>query len=267
MAKKPSAAIKLTAKYPDPESWKYETIEDGGAERQISIYEGKDLEDADIRNKRYDLDATAWCRKHYFWNAEEAALISFGRDPDKVVSRDEYVPRDNEDEDFKKHLELLDHIEKRVLLIKHAQEKGGLPEFFPPAMYIEWGKRSGFYIPKFVHAGLEKVEREREAMSQGKRPSIFPGIYLDPVEMSEDDSEQDAKKKGPSQQKKYENNLTKILLALLIKSDLIKKDPGDLSKTLAEILATKAHEEGDERLAVKDDTIKLRLKDAHELLK
>ena len=267
MAKKRSTAewIELMAKYPSPDYWMHEIIEDAGADRRISIYEGKDLDSADIRNQKYDLDKRIWCREKEFWDAEEAALISFGRDPDKVVKRDEYVPWDEDDEDFKKHSELWDQIEKRRLLIKDAQEKEMLPDFFPPKTYVKWAERMGFFIPGFVTNELDAIQREREAIRQGKRPSIFPGIYLDPVEMSEDDSERVSEKKGRSQQKRFDNNLLKILAAVLIYAKLGNK-PAELSKALADILENRALELANKRLLLGVSTIEERIEEALDLL-
>src|SRR4051794_2188819 len=87
------------------EDWMFEYTNDNT--RIVSIYNGTDFDKADIRNKHYAVDIT-WHRKNYFWNANDAALISFGRGPDKVVNRDEYVPFDDDDKDFKKHNELWD---------------------------------------------------------------------------------------------------------------------------------------------------------------
>jgi hypothetical protein len=238
------------AEHPAWDYWMYETIQD---QRVISIYEGKDLDKGDIRNKKYLLDQKTWCRQ-YFWDAEQAAVISFGRDPDKVVSRDEFVPWDEEDEDFKEHIKLWDQMEKRYLLIKEAQEKGILQEIFPPAMYIEWGKHKGFYIPDFVVGELEVVRHERSGRI--KPHKFFTGLYVDSDEGSENDSEQVSEK-----------NHIKIMLALLIESDLIKKGTGALSKKLAETLKTKAHDHGDDDLKLGDESIKERLDAAHDLLK
>ena len=131
--------------WPDPDWWMSEYINDNT--RIVSIYEGTDLDEADIRNKSYAVDIS-WHRKNYFWNANDAALISFGRNPDKVVDRDKYVPSDDDldEQQFKKHNELWDAITERRLLIEDAQSKRVLPEIFPPAMYIDWGKRLGFRV-------------------------------------------------------------------------------------------------------------------------
>src|SRR5438067_3675198 len=127
-------------------AWDYWMCDDLGNDRIISIHEGKSLSEADIRNEEYDLDVEKWCREWY-WEADEAATISFGRDPDKVKNADDSLPI-VEAEDRAKHNELIGHIDTLEGLIMEAQEqKLLLSPFFPPAMYVEWSRRVGVSIP------------------------------------------------------------------------------------------------------------------------
>jgi hypothetical protein len=239
--------------------WMYETLS-GETDRKISIYEGKDLAKKDVRNKDYDLDHRAWCRK-YFWNAEQAALISFVRDPDKVVSRDSWEQGDGyDDEDFERHNELWDQIEKLFELIKDSQKTAVLPEFFSPTMYIEWAKHIGFYFPDYVKRELENVERVRSK----KAIEIIPGKYVDSNEVPESNLKQVPEKK--SAQTKIANNDKTILLALLIESNLIKRGATELSMRLAKILRNKAFDEGDDALRLGDEAIAKRLQEARDLI-
>ncbi len=225
----------------DSEMWMWEYINDNT--RIVSIYEGTDLDEADIRNKHFAVDIT-WHRNNYFWNANDASLISYGRNPDKVVDRDKYVPSDDDldEQQFKKHNELWDAITERRLLIEDAQSKGVLPDPFPPAMYIDWGKRLGFTIARFVVADLETVDSERKAF----------------------DSKQDTK--AGSQQKRFDNNLIKVLGAILVHTKLDKKEPAALSTALEGILFSRASELHNKKINLSARTIEERLVEARELL-
>jgi hypothetical protein len=245
------------AELPSWDYWMYEKISDD-FDRFVSIYEGKDLDKKDIRNNDYVLDHKTWCRK-YFWNAKQAALISFVRDPNKVVARASWEG-DDYDEDFKRHSELWDQTERLLRLIEDSQEKGVLPKFFPPAMYVEWSTQMGFCFPSYIKAELENVERLRN----GKGGVEIFGRYFDADELPESALGQ-APEKKLGQQKK-ETNDRKILLALLIESNLIKRSTTEISKRLSEVLNKKAHDEGDDDLRLGDEAISQRVREARGLI-
>jgi hypothetical protein len=226
----------------DSETWMWEYI--GDDPRIVSIYEGTDLDEADIRHKRFAVDIS-WHKNNYFWNANQAAFITFGRDPDKVVKREDYVPSDDDEKDFRRHNDLWKQIDERRLLIEDAQRNGVLPEFFPPAMYIDWGKRLGFDIPRFVVSDLEIVNSERMAIDEAN-------VRNTPL--------------GGAQQKRLENNVIKILGAVLIYAKLEKKEPAALSAGLEKVLSEKAIKLADKKLNLSVKTIEERLVEARELL-
>jgi hypothetical protein len=246
--------------HPDWNYWTLEWISDSKY-RDVATYL---LSDSDIRSDRYDLDVEKWCNtKHFFWTAQEAALISFFRDPDLVERTEEdfifhdevYGLRPDADEDAKKNIELRQYITDLYELILDAQEQKELPGRLLRDVYIEWAALVGVDIPQPVLQALKAVEREGQ--HETRPDDLRDGVVSV-------DADQSKKQKGIQ---KYENNLLKIILALLIKSNLIEKSTGAMSNTLAEILRTKAHDQGDEDLNLGDETIKKRLDDAHELLK
>jgi hypothetical protein len=239
----------------DPPKWDYWLYEDLGDGRYLSIYHDRSLPEGDVRNNKYDVDIKKWCRK-YLWNAEQAALISFIRDPDKVTAAD-LRPQDDEFGDFKEHNELWNNMSKLCDLITDAQKKRILPDIFPPGMYIEWARHVGVDMPLAIRKELEIVERERryEADDSAEPSDDVAAVAL-----------KHAKKNGASQQKRFENGLTRTLLAVLIKSALIKTDTATLSKALADILDAKA-QKGDGKFSLGAATIKKRLDEAHDHLK
>src|SRR6267142_198243 len=158
------------AKHPNWDYWLYEDAgnkhpkrdglswTDERDSRLISIYEGRSLSAADIRNEEYNLDEKRWCRKN--WNASQAAEISFGRDPDKLKNADESLPI-SDDDDRAKHSELVDYIDQLEALITGAQANGLLPTpIFLPEQYIKWAKDVGVDYPFYVEEELKIVESE-----------------------------------------------------------------------------------------------------------
>jgi hypothetical protein len=243
---------------PNWDYWLYEDLGNGNY-RDIASYA---LNEGDIRSDKYDLDLNKWCSK-YFWTAQEAALISFLRDPDKVQRTDDdfifhdevYAPMDD-DNDGKKNIELRQYITTVYDMIEDAQAKEVLPaKFFRPEMYIDWAKRVGVDIPQSVSQSLI-VERNR---------GTGPPRSADDTKSVDEDSE--PKRKSNSQQKRLENNLTKILLAVLVESKLIEKEPAALAKKLELILDNLAYDQADKSLSLGAPTIEDRLAEAHELRK
>jgi hypothetical protein len=253
------------SKYPAWNYWTFDTNTDG---RSNSIYDGVEIAQDDIRHEKYSLRTRKWCLKHY-WNAEQAAYISFGRDPDLFVGTKKFLSRDENDPEFLEHIELCDSIKERQRLID-GQDKRILPDFFTPAMFIEWASQVGFSIPDFVTRELAFVERERRGEV---KPSVFPGIYFEVDEKTLNDASASTKEadggqkntaEGPRQ--KEIKSLQKVILALLVHSRLDKKDQEQLSKTLSSFLEEKALERGDKQFSVGDTTIQTHLERALDLL-
>lgn len=190
------------ADFPAWDYWAWEQLPGG---RQRPVETGNSfLSESDIRNDIYDLDVKNWCRrKHFFWTAQEAALISFGRDPDKVertkddfVFHDEvYGPPDNDEDDSRqKDNELRQYITDVHEAILHAQETEVLKPRIPRERYIEWAEGEGIDVPRFVVEAVEEFEREREAEiveQAGISPEIpgaasevlaQPPMFIPPVE-------------------------------------------------------------------------------------
>ena len=221
-------------------NWDYWLQEDVGNGTSILVYEN-DLSETDVRHPTYDLDLKKWCSKWY-WKPYHAAAISFGRDPEKLKNIDGSLPIHNEKR--AKHNELIGHINTVEELIQKQ-----LPTFFPPAQYIEWAENVGVDFPEFVRRQVERVNRERES-----------ALHANPF-----DGEQMAYS-APTPRgnlKRVDNNLIKILLALLLETGRIKASPNDLSKKLVTQLAG-LELEGDK---LTPPIISKRLEQARDLLK
>jgi hypothetical protein len=236
--------------HPRWDYWLYEKLDDG---RVLPVDHDDWLPKGDVRKDKYSVDTKIWCRKH-LWTAEQAALISFSRDPEKVLLDDDLIPWD--DEFHEEHSRLAKDIDNLFGLIKDAQETKILPTIFHPGMYIEWAEYSGVDFPPYIKNELDAVERERS-----HRANVAC------VDMASPDSEEAPEKRGRSQQKRLENNLTKILLAILLRSGLIKEDLDKLSKDLAGILTDTKNKRGDKDFSLTAPTIKARLEETHDLLK
>jgi hypothetical protein len=250
-------------KHPNWDYWQ-EEYSDG----KLIVFDRPDSE-RDIRHEKYDLDVTKWCDKA-FWDAGDAALISFFRDPDKIagVSR-ELSPLHIGDDDYEEHNELMGHISNLNNLIIKAQERQQLSEnFFQATMYVEWAKRMGISIPRRVSDQLGFVVRERrgeigplnifEAAKFGRRPGYFS---------SEKEPEfVNNKNQGPA--KRADNNSAKIILAILEVADLLKVDDSVLTRRIQTALEKFARQKNDKSFleGVGKQTIESRLGAAKDLL-
>jgi hypothetical protein len=241
-------------KFPSWDFWKFMIIDvnDRGRDFRstVSIYDWADIVKTDIRNKNFDLDCNKWCREN-FWEADQAAAISFDRDPGKIqqyLAEHGYLGADEEnEEECAAHDELVDAIKARQRLIEEAQENKVLPpgSIFRPEMFVDWGKRVGFRVPPQVEEWLNNVERERRG--EGRLSTIFPGKFfenqdadgnkihlsapVDEAESSQNKAEQKSKRDvGPQKKELY--NLTGVLLAALMETQLIDRDPETLKRIL-----------------------------------
>jgi hypothetical protein len=208
----------------DHPRWNYWIDENLGDGRLLPVDDDGWLPKGDIRKDTYNLDTKKWCRKH-LWTAEQAALISFSRDPYKVLTDNDLIPWN--DEHHEEHAALAKHINKLYRLITDAQEQRILPEIFRPGMYIEWAKHVGVDFPPYIEAELDAVERERSRNADSAQQSD---------DVVSNNTERTSEKKGRSQQTRLENNLRKIILALLIKAGLTNEKPDALSRKLEDIL-------------------------------
>jgi hypothetical protein len=254
-------------KFPSWDFWKYMIIDvnDRGRDFRstVSIYDWADIVKTDIRNKKFDLDCNKWCREN-FWEADQAAAISFDRDPGKIkkhLSEHGYLGADEDnEEECAAHDELVDAIQARQRLIEEAQENKVLPpgSIFRPEMFVDWGKRVGFRVPPEVEKWVNNVERERRG--EGKISSIrdtsgkVAGIFFEnddadgsefhlsaPVnegELSENEPKQKSRRAvGPGRKEEY--NSTGVLLAILMESELIDREQDELTRNLQTLIEKK----------------------------
>ncbi|UWU84929.1 hypothetical protein N2605_00240 [Bradyrhizobium yuanmingense] len=192
----------------------YEEIAEG---RFIKI-ERQSLYEADLRHERYDLDLARWSREWY-WDAHQAASISFFRDP--AISSaydDDLYPVPEEDAAYEAHLALETAIDNLREEIIEVQRRGQLPDFFPPSMYLEWAKRTGVDFPGSVWHQVKSFEAE--IADRGKED-----------EPSQEDVSQNAADAGNTKalgaKGREQVSLTKVILALFIRS-VVKWDGDDL---------------------------------------
>ena len=226
------------ADYPAWNYWAWEQLLDG-RQRPVETSDGV-LYESDIRNDMYWLDVNRWCKRgHFFWTPQEAALISFGRDPDKVDrTEDDFIFHDDflrtDDEDGQKNVELRQFITDVYEAIRHAQVTGELRPRIAREAYIEWAKDEGIDVPHFVVEAIDAFERDREREAdiaeRSGLPSEIPGAASrafatatdvhTPIEgasaslNSSKEHELDIRK---------ETSLKLLIYALLIKGDWLKK--------------------------------------------
>ncbi len=189
----------------------------------MSDFSADSVNDDDIRCEGYDLDCDNWCkRSHFYWTAQEAALISFGRDPDRVE-------RTNEDFVFSAGVvgpedhELRQNITAVYMAILHAQERGNLERRILRERYIDWARGEGIDIPIFVSEAVNAFERERDVLN-ARLSEHLNGSIAEP-----DDEIPEAKLNNHD--RKFRNNVRKVIAALLIETGLKSRGTKKLAET------------------------------------
>ena len=226
----------------DRPAWNYFMYDDAGNWRYN--FEYIVFSEYDIQSAEYQADYELWSEKFY-WSAEEAAALSFTRDPKKIDWRD------GADEGDVESQELWQQILALKSLIESAQEKGVLPDFFMPEMYFEWADRSGVsYPPHFTELVAKSKDVRRTPTDLTNAPSDANGEI--PKELQ----------KITSQKRREENNMLKVILAL------IHEKPASQDATLAEKLALDLASlaDGDDHMKISSQTIFKRLSDARSLM-
>jgi hypothetical protein len=221
------------------------------------------VNDDDFRCEDYDLDENNWCtRSNFYWTAQEAALISFGRDPDKIKEsfkeRIENFPFFDGVVGPEDH-ELRQNISAVYNAILHAQETGNLQRRILRERYIDWARGEGIDFPIFVSEAINAFEREREALHERLSQHVN-GMIAEPDDELPDEEVN-------SHDKKFRNNVRKVIVALLIHTGLASRGTKKLAEDLQAILNDKADLQKDFALKLGWQTIQDRLDEAHELLK
>jgi hypothetical protein len=208
----------------------------------------------DIRADQFELNVSNWCTvKNFFWTAQQAALISFLRDPEAVNCTEAYMADDldfgeSSGEEAEKRFALVHAIDDLTDLIREAQDKGVLTQPMRREVYIEWALLNGIDIPQQVQ---DSVKDTWLRLSRAPQESVGAG----------------SPRVTEGHQKRRANNLQKILLAALVEGNLMDRDVKDLAKKFDKFLKVKVEEEGDDDLKVSAKTIRDRINDAKDLLR
>jgi hypothetical protein len=246
------------ADFPAWDYWAWELDSHGRA--VMSDFSADSVNDDDIRFEGYDLDYDNWCkRSSFYWTAQEAALISFGRDPDRVEkTKEDFVfsagvvgPEDHE---------LRQNITAVYEAILDAQKTGNLHQRrILRERYINWATGEGIDIPIFVSEAVDAFERERDALDARLSEHVNVTIAEPDDEIPE--------AKLDSHDKKFRNNVKKVIAALLIETGLKSRSTKKLAETLENALNGEADRRKDFEIRLGWQTIQDRLDEAHELLK
>ena len=264
------------ADLPPSAFWAFEELPNG---RIVEIERGSGLlYEADLRNERYDLDVEKWARQWY-WNAQQAACISFHRDPTKIneaYSDDDLCGIPANGDGYQQHIALENAIARLENMITDAQNIGLLPaNFFCPGQYFEWASRMGIDFPRDVRDEVQKFQREVSYLDQD-------------ADSSQDRTARDlvdpSKLKARGGEGKLDHSLQKIILSLLLKyiggydrtandgmnaakAKLQKADCGQLSNSVASILEELEETGKGSKFRIGVRTIKDHLFGAVDLLK
>ena len=227
-------------------AWDYWRWDEHGKYRYDLDYEAPT--GLDIRFEDFDADYAEWISRFY-WNAPQAAAVSFGRDPDKLPWGDHHGDYLLESERLRKNIFDLKEI------IEEDQAKGLLPaEFFPIEMYLQWANRKKIDYPGFLWKLLD------ERMTPPRQAAEIANDASDEATTEEARLKSKSLEFGKltSQQQRAENNTLKILYALIKDRDgpsLAKRIESELNKLA----------EDDPSFKVSLDTIENRLRAARDL--
>jgi hypothetical protein len=104
-----------------------------------------------------------WAHR-FFWTADEAAALSFGRSPTKVC-HDQYMEEMDGSSEFATHF-----CELRLAIIE-AQNAKTLPETIPACMYAEWAQRNNLPFPPALADKVSGWFKRVMSQVEGKRES------------------------------------------------------------------------------------------------
>jgi hypothetical protein len=226
-------------------AWDSFMFEDLAEGKQRAV-DRSSLEQNDIRNERFDLDyfdAEDWCGpRHFFWTPQEAALITFYRDPSKVeldedndyVFDDDFIGPIGDDEDGRANQALRQRIENvhDAIRAAQAQDPRELPQRIRREVYVEWCGIVGIDFPPSVAQKLEYFTNNLDALEakMNQQP--------DTPDPTTDNTDTKKPKREPLAGPRAENNTLRILLAVLVVSKLVNHPKSELSRTLANWLET-----------------------------
>lgn len=267
------------ADFPRWDYWLYENL--SNATYRDVPRSGAFLGENDIRHEDYDLDPAEWCHgKHFYWTAQEAALISFYRDPDKVErTEDDFIlhdevmgPLGDDDDDGKRNIQLRKHITALYCLIRDAQKNRDLPRLIRREVYVEWCDLVGVDVPQAILNELQKFEAKQAAFAVNGKSSAESMEQT--ILTTRGDSDLSAEinggehqnQNGDGPQGRRENSFLKIIHALWEMTDFRKNESiRDLAGVISEALDEKA--KNDRRFALGVQTIRPILVKARDLYK
>lgn len=137
--------------------WNYWMWDDEGEYIYKYDYGMADHPDADF------LCGTEWddhWPRRFFWTAEQAAALSFGRSPDAIPWNDERSGVKDMDQSSKFATHFCDLREEII----EAQQKGILPSAIPALMYIQWAEANRAPFPPAL---AREVEDFHKSISEG----------------------------------------------------------------------------------------------------
>lgn len=213
----------------------------------------------DLSSSYYDVDNFDSWTKLDSWTREQAAALTFGRDPNLIKWEDECPVEVWDDlEEFdqqRRTVFLVFAMTELIFKIRTAQELNLLPPDISPRKYAAWLRFSGIPSPSAIWnlftPGAGTLYKASDTFETCRAPD-------------------GGRIRRASDQRKIENNLRKIILALLLKNPGQERlDIPDLSKTiekrLNEIEANVGSIKGN-KLTFERQTIAKRLREVAQLL-
>lgn len=207
----------------------------------------KNFEEADLRSPKAHADPIVWARK-YFWTAEQASLLAFGLDPERIDWEDYCVdPEGQEVRDL-----LYEYCKKFASLLRSDQDAARLPsDPIPAGVLLAWAETHRVTFPHWIVAQVETI------------------LSPQSIQVADTEEPRTTEPRDAGKTNRVDRNVKKIILAFLRRGKT-KDSRVDIplqSKQLSQTLSELAVDSGDDSLKLGEQTIRERLNEAEDLVK
>ena len=254
-----------------PDIWNYWVYDDDDRDPEAQHNDAEYF-----HGEEFDADFLKWIRRGN-WTADQATALTFGKNPDRM-NLDYASNGGRHPSEFAQYYV---NMHERVV---EAQRCGSLPNWIPPAVYVQWANENRISIPPDIEVGLTAAENEITDLRQRNSELV------DQVELLEDETselkqrlmelkyqldkartssvvaqaanEVEEAPKRQSDESRDRNTLLKIILSIAIEKYRYKIDGAKQSATRHIADATLRN-----GLKVSDDTVQKRLDEARNLFR
>jgi hypothetical protein len=234
-----------------PYRWDYWMYDEHGEYIYKYDYDMSDHPDAEFLEKT-DCDADFWAAK-FFWNADQATALSFGRSPDEAEF-DTYMEEMDGSSEFPTYFCAL---RERIV---EAQQTKILPDLIPARMFIQWAEGNELPFPPSLAGRIDEIFDKMMAIGQ-QQQEVGAGLV--------NDTANETLRKGGIEKvsARKEENVLKIIYALAWKHHRLgERLVTPVAQSIEDVLIELSEHIPDARTGTGHQTIADRLKEAIGIL-